>query len=159
MSRPQRARTQKRPPDTKTPIAPQPPAWLRPAVLILSAICLLGLFSTEAHDTDFWWHLKTGEYIVQHHALPVPDPFAYTTAMNPPAYPGEEQVRHFNLTHERLSQILLYGVYSVGGLPAITLARAALLTAICALVGLLPPRSIPTGWGSFLFCSAPGRAP
>src|SRR5258708_3268237 len=140
MSRPQRGRTQKRPPDAKTPIAPQPPAWLRPAVLILSAICLLGLFSTEAHDTDFWWHLKTGQYILQQRALPDPDPFAYTTTINPPAYPGEEQVRNFNLTHEWLSQILIYGVYWVGGLPAIVLVRAVLLAAVCALVGLMTVR-------------------
>jgi hypothetical protein len=138
MSRPQRARTQTKIQERAT--EPSLPAWLRPAVLILSAVCLFGLLSTESHDTDFWWHLKTGEYIVQHHDLPVPDPFAYTTAMNPPSYPGEAQVRHFNLTHEWLSQILIYGVYSVGGLPAITLARAALLAAICALAGLLAAR-------------------
>jgi hypothetical protein len=109
-------------------------------VLILAALCLLGLFSTEAEDTDFWWHLKTGQYIAQKHALPFPDPFAYTTAMNPFAYPGEDQVRHFNLTHEWLSQIMLYGVYSVGGLPAVVLVRAALLAGLCGLVGLLAAR-------------------
>ena len=111
--------------------------WLWPSILILTAICLLGLLSSEADDTDFWWHLKTGQYILQNRALPVPDPFAYTTAMNPIAYVGEEQVRHFNLTHEWLSQVLLYGVYSIGGLPAVVLVRAALLSALCALVGLL----------------------
>jgi hypothetical protein len=143
MSRRQRAQTQKRAPETPPPPkspTTQAPAWLKPAVLVLSAICLLGLFSTESHDTDFWWHLKTGQYIVQNHKLPVPDPFAYTTAMNPPSYSGEQQVRNFNLTHEWLSQILLYGVYSVGGLPAIVLVRAALLAGICALVGLLAAR-------------------
>jgi hypothetical protein len=122
-----------------SPAAPQTP-WLQRTVLALSALCLLGLFSTEVQDTDFWWHLKTGQYIVQRHALPVPDPFAYTTAMNPPSYPGEEQVRHFNLTHEWLTQILMYGVYAIGGLPLVTLVRATLLAAICGLVGLLAAR-------------------
>src|SRR5258706_9839534 len=142
MSRRQRAKTKKRATEAapaKT-ITAQAPGWLKPAVLALSAICLLGLFSTEAHDTDFWWHLKTGQYIVQNHKLPVPDPFAYTTAMNPPSYPGEDQVRYFNLTHEWLSQIVMYAVDSVGGLPAIVLARATLLAGICALVGLLAAR-------------------
>ncbi len=119
--------------------APQS-AWLRRAVLALSALCLLGLFSTEVEDTDFWWHLKTGQYIVEHHALPVPDPFAYTTWMNPAAYPGEEKVRHFNLTHEWLAETLLYGVYSLGGFPAVALFRAALLAGLCTLVGLLAAR-------------------
>lgn len=127
-------------PEISTTPPPPLPAWLRPAVLILSALCLLGLFSTEAEDTDFWWHLKTGQYIAQRHALPAPDPFAYSTAMNPLAYPGEDQVRHFNLTHEWLSQVMLYGVYSVGGLPVVVLVRAALLAGLCALVGVLAAR-------------------
>jgi hypothetical protein len=113
------------------------PSWLRPAVVLLAVVCLAGLFATEADDSDFWWHLKTGQYIVQNHALPFPDPFAYTTAMNPPAYPGEEQLRHFNLTHEWLAQAAMYGVYSIGGLPGVILFRAAVLTALCALVALL----------------------
>ena len=134
-----RTKNPKRAPDVSVPErAPKPePPWLRTAVLILSALCLLGLFSTEADDTDFWWHLKTGQYIVQKHALPFPDPFAYTTAMNPLAYPGEDQVRHFNLTHEWLAQVMLYAVYSVGGLPAVVLMRAAILATLCALVGFL----------------------
>jgi hypothetical protein len=142
VTRPQQSKARKPAPGVGPPEIPTSlePRWLRPAVLILSALCLLGLFSTEAEDTDFWWHLKTGHYIVQKHALPFPDPFAYTTAMNPLAYPGEDQVRHFNLTHEWLSQIMLYGVYSVGGLPAVILVRAALLAGLCALVGLLAAR-------------------
>ena len=126
------------PPVAASP-APQP-ALLRIVVLALSAICLLGLFSTEVQDTDFWWHLKTGQYIIEHHALPVPDPFAYTTAINPDAFPGEENVRHFNLTHEWLAETLLYCVYSLGGFPAVILFRAALLAGLCALVGLLAAR-------------------
>ncbi|HYL77372.1 MAG TPA: hypothetical protein VEU96_24375 [Bryobacteraceae bacterium] len=120
--------------------APPLPGWLQMVVLGIAATCLLGFFSTEADDTDFWWHLKTGQYIVQQHALPVPDPFAYTTAMNPPSYPGEEQLRHFNLTHEWLAQAMMYGVYSIGGLPAVILARAGLLAALCGLVGFLAAR-------------------
>ncbi|HEV2690268.1 MAG TPA: hypothetical protein VGV35_17040 [Bryobacteraceae bacterium] len=140
-----RARAQSRG-HKQTPDPPPPSsaalqtAWFRILVLSLAALCLLGLFSTEVADTDFWWHLKTGQYIVQRHALPVPGPFAYTTAINPDAYPGEGQVRHFNLTHEWLSQTMLYGVYSLGGLPAVVLFRAALLGGLCGLVGLLAAR-------------------
>src|ERR1035437_4401999 len=72
------------PPVAVTPEpVPQPvrsePAWLHPTVLVLAAICLIGMFSTEVAGYDTWWHLKTGEYIVQYRALPVPDPFSYTT--------------------------------------------------------------------------------
>jgi hypothetical protein len=107
------------------------------ALLGLAAVLLLGWFSPEVYDTDFWWHLKTGQYILEHRALPVPDPFAYTTALRGPAYRGEDVTRHFNLTHEWLAQAALYGIYRVSGFPGIVLARAALLTIFCALAGLI----------------------
>lgn len=113
----------------------------RIAVAALASIFLIGLFSTGIADTDFWWHLRTGQYIVQKHALPVADPFAYTTALSAPAYRGEEVVRHFNLTHEWLSQAAMYLVYAAGGLPAIIFTRALLLTALCGLTGFLSGRA------------------
>ncbi len=113
--------------------APATHDWLKPATILLTAILFLTLFSPEIADTDFWWHLKTGQYIVDHHSLPVPDPFAYTT-------PREGPVTHFNLTHEWLSQVLMYAVYAIAGFPGIILARAALLAAICGLAGFLASR-------------------
>ncbi len=113
------------------------PRWLRPLLLVLSVLVLLGFFSKEISDTDFWWHLKTGQYMWQTHSLPDPDPFAYTTATVRPAYAGEEVTRHFNLTHEWLAQILLYFVYSIAGFAGIVLFRAAILTAFCACAGLV----------------------
>src|SRR5438552_67363 len=98
--------------------------WSKIATLSLSLICLIGLFSTEIADTDFWWHLKTGQYLVEHRSLPVPDPFAYTTSLNISNYPSEDQVRHFNLTHEWLAQALLFMAYSLAGFPAIIFVRA-----------------------------------
>jgi hypothetical protein len=103
----------------------------------LTAVLLIGMFSAELADPDSWWHLKTGEYIVTHHALPYPDPFAYTTARAAPAYPGEERTRHFNLTHEWLAQAGMYLVESAGGLGAVVLARAILMAAMCGLIGLI----------------------
>ena len=101
----------------------------------LSALLLIGLFSPELGNSDFWWQLQTGEYVVQHRALPVPDPFAYTTAGAKDAYPGEPVVRRFNLTHEWLAQAILYGLYRAGGFPAIVLWRAMMLTAFCGIAG------------------------
>jgi hypothetical protein len=108
-----------------------------PLLLALSAVLLMGWFSPEISDTDFWWHLKTGQYISENHALPVPDPFAYTSSLGKPAYPGEERTRYFNLTHEWLTQWMFYGIYRAAGFAGIVLFRAALLTAFCALAGLI----------------------
>jgi hypothetical protein len=99
-------------------------------LLALSTLLLLGLFSTELSDPDAWWHLATGRYIVTQHRLPVPDPFAYTTAGAPP-----ESTRHFNLTHEWLAQAAWYLVYAAGGAGAVVLWKALLLTLLCAITG------------------------
>ena len=57
-----------------------------------------------------------------------------------PSSPGESFVRHFNLTHEWLSQLLMYGVYALAGFPGIVMARALLLTALCGLSGFAAAR-------------------
>jgi hypothetical protein len=105
--------------------------------VVASAIVLLGWFSREISDTDFWWHFRTGQYIWEHRTLPVPDPFAYTTENAASAYPGEERTRYFNLTHEWLAQFLTYMAYRAGGFPAVVLFRATLLTGFSAIVGLV----------------------
>jgi hypothetical protein len=122
-------------PKPKKPVAPPAPKWLIPALGALSALFLLGLFSTELADTDAWWHLKTGEYIVHQHRLPYPDPFAYTTDMAKPSYPGEAATQRFNLTHEWLAQAAMYLIEAAGGLGAVVLWKALLLALACATAG------------------------
>jgi hypothetical protein len=122
-------------PKPKKPVAAPAPKWLLPAPAALSALFLLGLFSTEFADTDAWWHLKTGEYIVHQHRLPYPDPFAYTTSMAKPSYAGESATQRFNLTHEWLAQAVMYLIEAAGGLGALVLWKALLLALACALTG------------------------
>src|ERR1035437_2139916 len=116
------------------------PRGFRPLVLALSAVLLAGWFSPEISDSDFWWHLKTGQYIMEKHALPVPDPFAFTTAGAASTYPGELLTRHFNLTHEWLAQVTFYLVWRSAGFGGVVLFRAFLLSAFCGLVGLVAYR-------------------
>ena len=117
-----------------------PSLVLRAPLALLAAVLLVGIFSTEAADTDFWWHLKTGEYIVEHGKLPVPDPFSYTSGYGEPAYPGEETVRYFNLTHEWLAQVLWWLLYRLGGFPAVVLWKGFLLGLVCGAAGFLAAR-------------------
>ncbi len=112
-----------------------PPRWATPVLLALAALFLVGLFSTEFADTDAWWHLATGRFIASAHRLPDPDPFAFTSATAPPAYPGEDSVRHFKLTHEWLAQLVWYGIQLAGGFAGLVLWKALLLAATCALAG------------------------
>lgn len=113
--------------------------WLRGVTVAFTALCLVGIFSKEISDTDFWWHLRTGQWIVSNHTLPVPDPFSFTSAAAP-VYAGELAVRKFNLVHQWLGEVLQYLIYLVAGFPGIIAARALLLTAVCGLTGLVAGR-------------------
>ncbi|HXW16088.1 MAG TPA: hypothetical protein VEN79_16390, partial [Terriglobia bacterium] len=131
------------------------PSWAdgrssRIILLALAAIVAMGWFSPEISDSDFWWHLKTGQYIVEKHTLPVPDPFAFTTATAVDAYPGEALTRHFNLTHEWLAQVVFYLIWRIAGYGGLVLFRALLLSALCVLVGLVAYRRC----GSFYWALA-----
>jgi hypothetical protein len=119
----------------------------------------LGWFSPESYDSDYWWHLKTGQYIVETHTLPVPDPFAFTTAGAGAAYAGEAITRHFNLTHEWLAQVLFYLVWRATGFGGVVLFRASLLTAFCGLVGMVAWRRCGGFYRSLAAaCAAAGMA-
>jgi hypothetical protein len=131
-----------------------------PAIAAALALVLwLGWFSPEIYDSDFWWHLKTGQYIAENRALPVPDPFAFTTAGVGEAYPGEAITRHFNLTHEWLAQVLFYAVWRAGGFGGVVVFRALLLAGFCALVGLIAWRRCQGFYRSLAAaCAAAGMA-
>ena len=133
-------------------LTPKPPRevpkWLAPALILMAAALLVGLFSTELADTDAWIHLTAGRYIVTHHRLPWPDPFLYTTARAPLAYPGEEATRRFNMTHEWLAQAGMYLLYALGGFGAVVLWKGLLLALACLTVGHVARRRTgSTLWG------------
>lgn len=88
---------------------------LVPTVLIL--IFLAKVVNGQFNDPDFYWHLKTGEYIVAHGALPQADIFSYT-------HPGKPWV-----LHEWLFQVIIYLVQVWGGELGISVFVALILTA------------------------------
>jgi hypothetical protein len=103
-------------------------------VLLLVAFTLVfGLFSVEIKDPDFWWHLKTGEYISQHHKLPQSDPFAYTSLSKDPLHPESKRIK-FILLQYWLAQLIFYQVYHVSGFQGIIFLRASLLTILMLIL-------------------------
>lgn len=60
----------------------------------------IGMFYGRNLSGDVWWHLKTGQWIVQHHSLPSIDPFSYT-ARNP------------IILHEWGSEVIEWLAYSI----------------------------------------------
>ena len=59
--------------------------------------------SRPLSDGDFWWHLKTGEYIVRNLSIPRIDLYSFTV-------PGKHWV-----AHEWLSEVLFYLIYTRAG--------------------------------------------
>lgn len=99
-------------------------AWLETR-RVLTFVVALGLFAMAARhvtDPDVWWHLRTGELIAQTHAFVHSDPYSFTRH-------GEPWVNH-----EWLSDLLLYGLYRIGGWPALILVFAAFTAATFMLI-------------------------
>jgi hypothetical protein len=74
-------------------------------------------------DTDTWWHLRSGEYILNTRTVPTTDPFSFTRGGQP------------WIDHSWGSQIVLYGFYSLlGGNTGLALYTALLATIGMALI-------------------------
>ena len=67
-------------------------------------------------DPDLWWHLQTGQDIVLTGSIPHVDIYSFTKA-------GSEWV-----THEWLSEVLIYGIYRVSGWGGLLFIFSALIT-------------------------------
>lgn len=81
------------------------------------ALFIVALFTMavrETLDPDMWWHLRTGEVIAKQ-GIPREDVFSFTVP------------EHKWITHEWLSQIFMWGVYRLGGLPGLIVTFAFLI--------------------------------
>jgi len=91
-------------------------AWL--AAVALAAALPYALKISADHD--LWWHVRTGQLILDDRALPEVDPFSFTA-------PGAAWTNH-----EWLSDVTLAMLYAVGGDRAMSLWRTLLLVAVLA---------------------------
>jgi hypothetical protein len=85
---------------------------------LTAALLGLGLFAMAVHhtlDPDMWWHLRTGQFIVLE-GIPRHDPFSFTMA-------GTAWI-----AHEWLSEVVMWGVYRIGGLGGLMVFFALLVT-------------------------------
>src|SRR6185369_11325611 len=72
-------------------------------VVLLSMIFVLAVRQSVSLDPDLWWHLKTGEQIIDAHSIPHVDDFSFTKQ-------GSEWV-----AHEWLSEVIIAGIYRLSG--------------------------------------------
>ncbi len=90
-------------------------------VLVLA----MGLFVMAARsvtDPDVWWHLRTGQLMVQNHQLFHSDPYSFTRFGQP------------WVDHERLSQVFIYALYSAAGWGGLMAGFAVIIAAAFLLV-------------------------
>ena len=85
---------------------------LMTAVLI---VCLFVMAVRPITDPDFWWHLRTGQLIWESKSIPRQDVFSYTVAGQP------------WITHEWLTEVILYAVYAFVGQGGLILLFAGII--------------------------------
>src|SRR5437899_12276730 len=86
------------------------------ALLLLVAIAAVG----PIRSYDYFWHLATGRWIVEHHAIPRFDPLAVASAHVP------------WINGEWLYEIVLYALRGIAGDGGISIASALLVASIFA---------------------------
>ena len=104
----------------------RPTLWdaLTPARLIV-ALAFLGIFAMAARpavDSDTWWHLRSGAWMVEHRQILTRDAFSATRT-------GEAWINH-----SWLAQIPMYWSWRVFGFAGLNLGTALLVTAAFGLV-------------------------
>ncbi len=104
--------------------APQNPserwAQLLALIVLYAAPALFCIHIACVNDPDIWWHLRTGEWIVQHHAIPRTDPFSSAVAGQPwQAYSW-------------LFELIVFKLYTAFGMPGIVAYSGSMVLAITA---------------------------
>ena len=85
---------------------------------LVTAITFIALFAMAvrtAVDTDMYWHLRTGQYILETRSIPTADPFS-STALGTPW-----------VDVHWLSQVILYVTYVLASYAGLSLLVAALV--------------------------------
>jgi len=111
---------------------------------IFVAVFAIGIFALgfrNATDPDLWWHLRTGQLMLETHKLFHADPYSFTKFGQP------------WINHEWLSQIVIYGLYRFTGWGGLITAFAALI-ALAFFIVFLRSKGQPyvagtmTVWGA-----------
>jgi len=108
--------------------APRPFALRLLTFLNLLALALL-LFSVlwrKVMDFDIWWHLASGQWILEHRSIPRVDMFSFTRA-------GHEWIDlHW------LFQVIVYGLYHLWGAGGLIFGQMVWITLAWLLVASIP---------------------
>jgi hypothetical protein len=84
-------------------------------IIFITFISLFAMAVRTPADTDMYWHLRTGQYILQTRTIPATDPFSSTML-------GQPWIDVY-----WVAQVMLYLTYVIGGTAALAFLVAALV--------------------------------
>jgi hypothetical protein len=90
---------------------------LEPSALLIIVFAVAAFVMAQLYDPDYFWHLRTGQLILDTRAVPNHDPFSFTR-------PDASWV-----VNAWLFDVVLYSVYSIGGPVGVRLLVAMLMGA------------------------------
>ena len=89
---------------------------LRKLIMWITFLAVFAMAARISVDTDTWWHLRTGQWIIEQRTVPQVDPFSYTRAGEPWKIPGW------------LVQVPMYLIYHLFGPGGLNIWTALMVT-------------------------------
>jgi len=84
--------------------------------MLVTFMAVFAMAARVSVDSDTWWHLRTGQWILENRSIPQADPFSYTRLGESWQHPGW------------LVQVPMYWLYQLGGAGALNLWTAGMVT-------------------------------
>ncbi|HEY1800008.1 MAG TPA: hypothetical protein VGG46_03650 [Terriglobales bacterium] len=124
----------------------------RVAIIFILALGLFAMAARTVTDPDVWWHLRTGQLILQTHHIFHTDPYSFTRA------------GHAWINHEWFSQVLMFSIYRWLGYAGLIVLFAAIVAAAFFIVFLRCEArpylaALITAWGAAASASTWGVRP
>lgn len=104
------------------------------SVFVLFSLFFLSFLNIGLWDYDFWWHIATGRYIVEHKEIPTQDKFSFVTEENRGQFKVTALRERFLMRQYWLAQVIFYYIYTLFGPWGIVAMRSLLLTLTLGLV-------------------------
>lgn len=114
---------------------------IRSVFVVILALGLFVMAARSVTDPDVWWHLRTGQLMVQTHSVFHTDPYSFTRFGQP------------WVDHEWLSQIVIFALYQAAGWGGLITGFGAIIAAALVLMFLRSPgrpyiAGVMTVWGA-----------
>lgn len=107
------------------------PTLMLAAIYALPIVVALRPVGVPVLDPDIWWHLRVGQWVSEHHTVPVTDPFSSYGADKP------------WIAYSWLYELLVYRLYEGFGLVGIVAYRVVMSLAVVAALHRLIRRREP----------------